>query len=163
MSRGKFKRSWVRIDDRQAMIAYFEAHCSQEDRGYSTPCRVWQGFVTPKGYGQTTVRGKNWKAHRLAFASLVGPIPEGMTLDHLCMVKLCCNPEHLEPVTAVENTRRAYESDIKWGAPRHIHCKRGHPFSEQNTYIRPDGSRECSTCKRGHNVASRLRKKLEVA
>lgn len=69
-------------------------------------CWIWLGMKTPEGYGIIKVNGKRVKAHRYAYTHLVCPIPEGLTIDHLCRHKDCVNPEHLEPVTASENTKR---------------------------------------------------------
>ena len=75
-----------------------------KDRGFSTPCWVWTGLQTTTGYGRAPDGGK---AHRRMYEAVVGPIPEGLSLDHLCRVTLCVNPDHLEPVTHVENMRRS--------------------------------------------------------
>lgn len=75
---------------------------------------MWDGNIKPKGgYGLFKVRGKKILAHRAVYEVVVGPIPEGMTLDHLCRVTLCVNPEHLEPITRSENSRRAARA--RWG------------------------------------------------
>lgn len=74
-------------------------------------CWLWTGS-TANGYGQARVGGKTVRAHRASYELLVGPIPEGLTLDHLCHVKNCVRPEHLEPVTAAENTRRAHRDGL---------------------------------------------------
>ncbi len=68
-------------------------------------CWLWLGFCEPKGYGKLKAWGEQL-AHRLSYRLHVGPIPEGLTLDHLCCNKRCVNPDHLEPVTSGENTRR---------------------------------------------------------
>lgn len=73
-------------------------------------CWHWQGAVTSSGYGSVSHEGRIWSTHRLAYELLVGLIPEGLQIDHLCLNKLCCNPAHLEPVTAQENRRRQYEA-----------------------------------------------------
>lgn len=73
-----------------------------EDRGYKTPCWVWQRSVTPNGYGKLADR----YAHRMYYEQNVGPIPDGMELDHLCRVRQCCRPDHLEPVPHTVNIRR---------------------------------------------------------
>lgn len=70
-------------------------------------CWEWQGLKNAKGYGELFVEKKHLKAHRVAYELLVGPIPEGLTIDHLCRNTGCVNPEHLEPVTNQENRRRA--------------------------------------------------------
>ena len=69
-------------------------------------CWLWQGFKV-KGYGRIRIDGKAKRVHRLMYEQMVGPIPDGLVIDHLCMVRNCVNPEHLEPVTIEENTRRS--------------------------------------------------------
>lgn len=73
------------------------------DRGPEWSCWLWQGHVRPDGYGQA---GRSELAHRWSYETFVGPIPEGMHLDHVCRVRACVNPAHLEPVTREENLRR---------------------------------------------------------
>lgn len=70
-------------------------------------CWIWTGSPDGRGYGQIKVDGRFVMAHRFGYELLVGPIPTDLTIDHLCMVKLCVRPTHLEPVTGEENTRRA--------------------------------------------------------
>jgi len=69
-------------------------------------CWEWAGTRQPSGYGAIYVEGRILRTHRVSYELLVGPIPEGLHLDHLCRNKACFNPEHLEPVTHVENMRR---------------------------------------------------------
>ena len=109
-------------------------------------CIEWVGGKTAGGYGtfaKRTTRGTEQKelAHRWAYEQAVGPIPEGLDIDHLCRNRACVNPEHLEPVTRAENIRRAAE--VKTA------CPAGHPYSEENTYVRPGTThRKCRTCAR---------------
>lgn len=76
-----------------------------EDRGHSTPCWIWGGQFNDRGYGLTT--GAHRLAHRAVWVNANGPVPDGMELDHLCRVRACVRPEHLEPVTHQENMRRS--------------------------------------------------------
>jgi hypothetical protein len=79
-----------------------------EDRGFKTMCWIWQLKRAPRtGYGVVRVNGQDLMAHRLEYERANGPIPEGMQIDHLCRVRECVNPDHLEPVTPQENTRRS--------------------------------------------------------
>lgn len=78
-----------------------------EDRGYATPCHVWTKWLTPLGYGRDMVDGKLVYAHRDAYIRAYGPIPPGLEIDHLCSVRACVRPDHLEAVTHWENVRRA--------------------------------------------------------
>jgi hypothetical protein len=102
-------------------------------------CWLWVGGIQPKElYGNFWLDGTTVRAHRYAYELLVGPIPEGLTLDHLCRVRHCVNPAHLEPVTQAENNRRA---------SARTHCKWGHEFTPENTYIHPKrGTRICKAC-----------------
>lgn len=77
-----------------------------EDRGYATPCLIWQGATNTNGYGVIRHEGRNRVVHVLAYEETKGPIPDGLELDHLCGVHACLNVDHLEPVTHVENMRR---------------------------------------------------------
>jgi hypothetical protein len=112
-----------------------------EDHSHGTPCHVFQGSVRSDGYGVVTVRVGRVKTskgpHVVAWERENGPVPDGLELDHLCRVRRCINPNHLEPVTHAENMRRAM-SDF---------CKRGHSFTPENTYVFPkSGARSCRTC-----------------
>lgn len=74
-------------------------------------CWIWNGAISRYGYGVfNPCHAKVERAHRRVYQELVGPIPEGLVLDHLCRVKACVNPAHLEPVTTQENTRRHWAS-----------------------------------------------------
>jgi ferredoxin-like protein FixX len=107
--------------------------------GDTSGCWIWTGSSTGT-YGVIKVDGKQVYVHRLAYELLVGPIPEGMTIDHLCLVELCCNPTHMEVVTRAENQRRAKALVVA--------CPAGHLYDEANTYITSTGARECRTCNR---------------
>jgi len=78
-------------------------------------CWVWRGAKTSSGYGSVAHRGRIWSSHRLAYTLLAGDVPEGLQLDHLCRNKLCCNPAHLEPVTAKQNRNRGHHP--RYGGP----------------------------------------------
>ncbi len=102
------------------------------DKDGTGGCWLWTAGAS-HGYGGVRVDGRYQKAHRVAYELIVGPIPEGLELDHLCRVRNCVNPAHLEPVTHRENALR---SPIMGGWHRGItHCLRGHPFDEANTYV----------------------------
>ena len=112
----------------------------------SDGCWLWTGGTVTGGYGHFFT-GRCWiRSHRFAYQLLVGPIPKGLQLDHLCKNVICVNPAHLEPVTPRENILRS----SNWAAinARKQECVHGHPFDEKNTGIRPNGARRCRACYR---------------
>lgn len=111
------------------------------ERGPEDKCWEWQG-ARSHGYGEITLNGKKCKAHRVAYELMVGPIPEGLVLDHLCRNHPCVNPSHLEAVTHLENVRRGdsgKKDRIK------THCPQGHRYWGKNL-IRYQGRRYCRVC-----------------
>jgi hypothetical protein len=115
-------------------------------------CWLWTGNTNRGGYGQT-FQGfqalgthKFVLAHRLMYELHKGPIPEGLQLDHLCRVRACVNPEHLEPVTNRENLMRSPLTIVQVKSE----CIRGHPLSGDNLYWRKSGTRACRTCALGY-------------
>jgi hypothetical protein len=112
-------------------------------------CWLWVGWVEPTGYGVFQLAYKRLRAHRWSYEHFVGPIPEGLVLDHLCRVTNCVNPAHLEPVTNRENVLRG-ESPLARNA-RKTHCKRGHEFTSENTIpviVGGNPGRACRACRR---------------
>lgn len=85
-----------------------------EDRGYDTPCWIWGRHITTDGYGQMYVDNRLVMAHRHYYEKAKGSIPRGLQLDHLCRVRACMNPDHLEPVTNAENVRRGVMAKLTW-------------------------------------------------
>ena len=122
-------------------------------------CWLWIGGLDGKGYGQIKHQGKHRRTHRIAYELFVGPVPQGLELDHLCRVRECCNPAHLEPVTHSVNMRR---SPITYGKNQ-THCKHGHEFTPENTYIGAPGKRYCRACGRRRMAALRERQKRRAA
>jgi hypothetical protein len=111
----------------------------------SDGCWLWTAGKDGKGYGAAYVNLRQVRAHRLAYELVVGPIPGGMTIDHLCRNRACVNPAHMEVVTRGENTARS--NRLKAAEIRaQSHCKHGHEYTPENTYIRPDGARICRHC-----------------
>lgn len=86
-----------------------------EDRGHATPCWIWSHHIGPGGYGLawSTRRKKRGPAHRVMWEHFNGPFPEGLHADHLCRVRCCVNPAHIEPVTPIENARRGLNTRIQ--------------------------------------------------
>jgi hypothetical protein len=117
-------------------------------------CWLWTAGKTHKGYGQftTTVNQEEtkWGSHRYSYELLVGPIPDDLVLDHLCKIRHCVNPSHLEPVTLSENTRRGNAG--KFNA-RKTHCPQGHPYSGDNLRMH-NGRRHCITCTKANSARS---------
>ncbi len=110
-------------------------------------CWLWAGARTTSGYGQVNFMGQHHYTHRLFYWFFYGEIPTELVLDHLCRHPLCVNPLHLEAVTDAENIRRGQSPGAL--AVRTNHCLRGHEFTPENTYIRPDnGYRQCNECRR---------------
>jgi hypothetical protein len=109
-------------------------------------CWPWLGTMKGNGYGMLVVRRVKHLAHRFAYELLVGPIPAGLQLDHLCRNRRCVNPAHLEPVTARENTIR--------GKALITACPRGHAYTPENTDVRRNGHRSCRECRLAARRAS---------
>lgn len=103
-------------------------------------CWLWAGAFSSGGYGHY----RNKSAHRVVYEALVGPIPQGLDLDHLCRVRACVNPRHLEPVTRQENLRRS--PLVGKFKPRKAVCQRGHAMVDGNLKISRNGDRRCRTC-----------------
>lgn len=94
-------------------------------------CWLYEGYRRRDGYAQAWWDGRQQYLHRAMYEHLVGPIPDGLTLDHLCRVRNCVNPSHLDPVSAAENTRR--------GIPRNSRksvCPKGHEYDVQSSRAR---------------------------
>ncbi len=122
----------------------------------SDGCWVWPGAHTSTGYGQIKVDGRMALAHRVAYEMLVGSVPTGLVLDHICRVRACCNPDHLEPVTQAENVRRGELAAINTSK---THCPAGHPYDDTNTYVfSPKRYRGCRACRLEASRRHRARK-----
>lgn len=108
-------------------------------------CWYWMGNVSWRGYGRFYLNGKNVQAHRFSF---YGEEMSGPDLDHLCRVRRCVNPEHLEPVTNRENLLRS-PLTLPSVALAKTECPKGHPLTPENVYVRggnQSGQRRCRTC-----------------
>ena len=110
-----------------------------------SPCWEWTGCRSKTtGYGQFKPDGRRGaklsSPHRFSYEYHIGPIPDGQEVDHLCKVRHCCNPQHLEAVTVQVNRKRRNEDQT--------HCKWGHELTDDNVYMNPKGARMCRECNR---------------
>lgn len=144
----------MRSKVKRSPLVRFLAKVERTDSG----CWVWRGAIARPGYGRfflgTTVQ---W-AHRCAYILLIGPIPKGTEIDHLCRNLLCVNPEHLEAVSHRENVRRG-NAGKNWSAK--THCPQGHTYTDENTY-RWNNMRFCRTCQRGYKERYKQRVRLQA-
>ncbi len=134
-------------------------------------CRIWTGFASPDGYGKLTSNGIGEQlAHRAAYVALKGPIPEGMSIDHLCRTTLCINPDHMEPVPIEENIRRGMAGQRS--AERRetkTHCIHGHEYTPRNTawyeptqkWYRGGRYRTCLKCRQRYNAEAYQKRKAQ--
>ena len=114
-------------------------------------CWLWTGNLFWDGYGAYD----NARVHRITYKIAKGTIPEGLCLDHLCRVRRCCNPEHIEVVTWKENILRGLT--LAADEVKRTHCPKGHPLEGDNLEryaLEKEGKRKCNTCKK-----ARMRKK----
>lgn len=150
-------RPWIeRVADR----------CVFEDRGYLTPCRIFTGAKSTRGYGMITVpkpgtsRGSTTVgAHIVAYEHTIGPVPAGLELDHLCRQHDCCHPLHLEAVTHAENVKRGRVGEVNRARAAAVtHCPKGHEYNEENTrMVRHRDGYDCRKCKTCHREAMNAR------
>lgn len=142
------ERFWARVDR--------DGPTSRADLG---ACWIWKGRLSRQGYGRFDTLARFGKRttlapHRFAYEDMVGEIPSGLQLDHLCRVRHCVNPSHLEPVTARENLLRG--DTLPARELRNTHCPSGHPYSPDNLYL-STGYRRCRTCHRARMQEQRSR------
>ena len=146
--------------DRKQVVERFESKFSPEP---TSGCWIWLGYLDFGGYGAFWLRGKLRGAHRVAYELWKGPIlhrPD-LAVDHLCSLRCCVNPDHLEAVTSRENARRTHlrgraEATISGMNRNKTQCSQGHPYNEQNTgYCR--GIRYCRACHRIRDRQQRMK------
>lgn len=117
-------------------------------------CWDWKGRPNADGYGVYRVGPRTKKAHRVSYEILVGAIPEGLKIDHVCRNRRCVNPDHLEPVTDEVNVKRGF-GPTAMNARAQV-CKSGHPFSGEN--LMSNGARRrCRTCHNARKRAARMK------
>lgn len=141
------RSKWVQVPDHQlstlkaAGVEDLAVYQRNVNDGHLTA--IWTASVTGPGYGKFYVDGRLTPSHRWSYEQMVGPIPAGLVLDHLCRVRRCCNPAHLEPVTQRENLMRG-ASFVEENALKTA-CPKGHPLTGRNVvYWR--GHRKCREC-----------------
>lgn len=165
-----------RVYHRRPPLERFWEKVKKSDDG----CWIWTGTMNTGGYGKFSVQYLQVVAHRWIYEQLIGPIPTGLQLDHLChnravalgmceggascLHRRCVNPEHLEPVTQRENLIRGIRSTN--GNEKKTHCLRGHEFTPENTRVSyrrsVNGERSCLTCARQWVAFYRARDKQKA-
>jgi len=154
------------LGNRRGFVVGYKHRATPDERFWrkvdkTGECWLWTASRL-KGYGTFWVGpGKFVSAHRYSYEQQCGPIPEGLVLDHLCRVRHCVNPAHLEPVTELVNIQRG-EAPTTLLARRN-ECKNGHPLTPENTgtRTRPEGGRRCLVCARAHNTKTAERRLKE--
>lgn len=116
----------------------------EQSKGTTGQCWPWQGSVDARGYGHASLPTGRDYAHRYAYRELVGELDEGMTVDHLCRVRSCVNPDHLEQVTRAENLRRA----VPYRRPQKRRLGKCEHEDTDDVYVDPSGKRVCRECRR---------------
>jgi len=120
-------------------------------------CWIWTGGKC-NGYGSTTLKSKSYLVHIIVYEYFMGPVPEGLDLHHKCENSLCANPNHLESLTRKDHIHKG-NSPFAVNA-RKTHCIHGHEFTFSNTYVTPDGRRQCVECKNKHSRDYNERKNI---
>ncbi len=143
MTRSAADRFWERVDTTDGFFG----------------CWVWRASLTPKGYAWFWA-GRSVLGHRFAYEAVNGLVPEGYELDHLCRVRHCVNPSHLEAVTHAENVRRG---DSGRYLRERTHCPQGHPYTGDNLVVWKTGSRGCRACGRAKSLRYYHRNKRVAA
>lgn len=132
------------MTQKQDPLARFWKYVNKTDT-----CWLWTGHLDREGYGKFRGASERVRAHKFAYESLVGPVPDGLVLDHVvargCTNRHCVNPAHLEPVTCGENIRRGRTGCAQTAK---THCPQGHEYTPENTRISRRNERICKACAR---------------
>lgn len=127
----------------------------------SNGCLEWTGDTTKDGYGRISINNKNTLTHRLAWTLANGPIPEGMQVLHHCDNPPCCDTEKcLFLGTADDNMADMVAKGRGHGFTTKTHCPQNHPYDSVNTYLKPDGGRDCRTCRTAASARARARSRV---
>ena len=143
-------RKWGTFDERLWKSVDQDGPISSWKPGLDA-CWIWNGHRTTAGYGSIWRDGKLVYVHRAMYEAYYGEIEDGLVLDHLCHIRACCNPAHLEAVTQAVNAARGLTATK-------THCKHGHEFTPENTRFESDG-RRCRQCHRDRERERSKRKK----
>lgn len=123
-------------------------------------CWLWTGALSKEGYGKFCIDRKNRGAHVVAYEQVNGPVPDGLELDHLCRVRHCVRPSHLEAVTPQINQRRG--NGFSGVNARKTHCPQGHPYAGENVFV-SNGKRICRICNRAKSMRSYYKRRGRAA
>ena len=146
------ERFWEKVNKSGLAPAY------RPDLG---PCWIWTASVNAKGYGIMGAKNGSTLAHVISYNIHLGNVPGGMQIDHLCRIRNCVNPNHMEVVTPRVNVNRGYGPTAIHA--RKTHCPKGHPYSGENLYLTPGGrSRHCRECVRQSQMRYQKRKKQRL-
>lgn len=161
--RGNAWRKTPNIDTPEGVQNFIRQRVNEDEAG----CWRWSGSLNQSGYGRVNVKNPvGVLAHRVSYTAWNGAIPEGLHLDHLCRVRDCVNPAHLEAVTKKVNDLRGFSGPAV--NSRKTHCSKGHEFKPENVYIqrKPNGDflrRQCRACVRARVSAIHQRNKAARA
>jgi hypothetical protein len=139
-----------------------------EQRPDLGPCWLWLGHLDKDGYGLASFEGKTCRVHRVSYELLVASLDDidpsrpafSITIDHICRVRRCVNPDHMEPVPSATNVARGIAGKVRGQTmSARTHCPRGHEYSGSNLYVGPDGKRRCVACNRADGARRRAAKR----
>lgn len=153
MYKSTAERFWVKVDKNGPIPL---------ERPELGPCWLWKLPGGAGGYGAFYLNGRTQTAHRAVYQLEISEIPKGLVVDHLCRVRNCVRPTHLEAVTVKENNRRARVWETGAAIQRaKTHCPHRHPYAGDNLRICKDGKRACRACARRNSAESKARRKAQ--